>query len=884
MNQLNQRPQVIYLKDYQVPSHIIDTTHLDIRIDTHKTRVISTLQVRGNPASQTSHNQLQLHGGKMLELVSVAIDGVELDASGYSMAGTDLLLADCPAAFQLRTECLIEPQNNSSLEGLYKSGGMFCTQCEAEGFRNITFYLDRPDAMSVFTTRISAPKEQYPVLLANGNPLEQGDEGDDRHFAVWHDPFPKPAYLFAMVAGDLVRHADSFTTCSGRPVTLHIFVEAHNSHKCEHAMASLQRSMRWDEKVYGREYDLDLFMIVAVDDFNMGAMENKGLNIFNSDCVLADPDTATDAMFERIESIVGHEYFHNWSGNRVTCRDWFQLSLKEGFTVFRDAEYTADMYSRTVKRIDDVTVLRTAQFAEDSGPMAHPIRPASYMEINNFYSVTVYEKGAEVVGMIHTLLGPERFRKGSDLYFDRHDGQAVTTDDFVTAMEDASGIDLTQFKRWYCQAGTPTVKVWDEYDQQTQEYRLHLQQSTPPTPEAEHKLPFLIPLRMALLDAQGQALQPHWPQQACAINKDGSEAVIAMTAEQQSICFSGVSSRPVPSLLRGFSAPIKLDYPYTQQQLLFLAQHDDDGFNRWEAVQRLLLRALQEVINEATLGEAVNEELLTLLAGLLDDTELDAAMVARLILLPSEAYLSELQDQVDVDLIYTCRETVRAYIAQNLQAELEACYTRCQDQGPFSQDGQAIGRRALKNTCLLYLAALEDEAHLALAQAQYHAQANMTDVNAALQAIIALDDQVAEIALADFFGRWQQDAQVVDQWFALQAGVNQPGRIDKVTALLEHSAFDIKNPNKVRSVLGGFMRSSINFHAADGSGYAFIATQIIALNAINPMMAAALSKPLGRYKKHTPDRQVLMRAQLQRILASQPSKDVYEVVSKALAQ
>ncbi|MDP6968359.1 MAG: aminopeptidase N [Gammaproteobacteria bacterium] len=881
---MNQQPPVIYLKDYQVPSHIIDTTYLDIHIDIHKTRVISTLQVRRNPASQAASSHLQLHGGKLLELVSVSIDGKQLAANSYSREGTDLVLPDCPAVFELRTECLIEPQNNSSLEGLYQSGSMFCTQCEAEGFRNITFYLDRPDAMSVFTTRISAPKSQYPVLLANGNPLEQGDEEQGRHFAVWHDPFPKPAYLFAMVAGDLVLQADSFTTSSGREVALHIFVEAHNSHKCEHAMAALQRSMRWDEQVYGREYDLDLFMIVAVDDFNMGAMENKGLNIFNSDCVLADPDTATDAMFERIEGIVAHEYFHNWSGNRVTCRDWFQLSLKEGFTVFRDAQYTADIYSRTVKRIDDVTVLRTAQFAEDGGPMAHPIRPASYIEISNFYSVTVYEKGAEVVGMIHTLLGPEMFRKGSDLYFERHDGQAVTTDDFVSAMEDASDIDLSQFKRWYCQAGTPTVKVWDEYNQQTQEYRLHMQQSTPPTPEAEHKLPFLIPLRMALLDAQGQALKPHWPAQACVLSSDANEAVIAMTAEQQTFCFTGVSSRPVPSLLRGFSAPIKLDYPYSKQQLLFLAQHDDDGFNRWEAVQRLLLQALQEVMDEVSLGDAVDDRLLALLASFLADTDLDAALVARLMLLPSEAYLAEMQDQVDVDLIYACRETVRAYIAQNLQAELEACYSRCQDHGPFAQDGQAIGRRALKNTCLLYLSALGDEAHLALAQTQYDAQANMTDVNAALQAIIALDDQAAETALAQFYSRWQQDAQVVDQWFALQAGVNQPDRIDKVKALMQHPAFDIKNPNKVRSVLGGFMRSAINFHAADGSGYAFIAQQIIALNAINPMMAASLSKPLGRFKKHTPERQALVREQLQHILANQPSKDVYEVVSKALAQ
>jgi aminopeptidase N len=881
---MSEQAKVIHLKDYQVPSHIIDTTHLDVFIDERNTRVTSTLKVRKNPASNSTSSDLFLHGGKMLSLVSVAIDGKLLAGEAYEQQDTDLLLTACPEEFELQTVCLIEPQNNTSLEGLYKSGGMFCTQCEAEGFRNITYYLDRPDAMSVFTTRISAPKAEYPILLANGNPIEQGEEAEERHFAVWHDPFPKPAYLFAMVAGDLVRHADSFTTCSGRKVDLHIFVEAHNAHKCEHAMASLKRSMLWDEEVYGREYDLNLFMIVAVDDFNMGAMENKGLNIFNSDCVLADPNTTTDSQFERIEGIVGHEYFHNWSGNRVTCRDWFQLSLKEGFTVFRDAQYTADMYSRTVKRIDDVTLLRTAQFAEDGGPMAHPIRPESYIEINNFYSVTVYEKGAEVVGMIHTLLGADLFRKGSDLYFDRHDGQAVTTEDFVAAMEDASGVDLTRFKRWYGQAGTPTLSVRDEYDAQTKEYRLHVHQATPATAESDNKLAFQIPLRMSLLDSAGKALPVAWPEQASAINAAGTEAVVSVLEDQQTYVFADIAERPVPSLLRGFSAPVKLDYPYSQDQLMFLAQHDDDGFNRWEAVQRLLLKALQDVMDEASIGEAVDQPLLDLLASLLTNTELDAAMVARLVLLPSEAYLAEMQTQVDVDLIHICRETVRAYIAQNLQAELEACYARCQDLGAFSQEGEAIGRRALKNVCMLYLSTLEDEAHLALAQAQYDAQANMTDVSAALQMLIAMDDDSAQAALDDFYGRWQHDAQVVDQWFALQSGANQAGRIDQVKALLEHAAFDIKNPNKVRSVLGGFMRSPINFHAADGSGYAFIAGQIIALNSINPMMAAALSKPLGRYKKHTPERQGLVREQMQRILEAQPSKDVYEVVSKALAQ
>ncbi len=891
---MSEQPQVIYLKDYQVPSHIIDSTFLDVHIDDQNTRVICTLQVRKNPLSEAQSHDLLLHGGTLLQLEKAFLDGVEMTPARLIKQGTNLLLKDCPEQFEVKTECLIEPQNNTTLEGLYKSGGMFCTQCEAEGFRNITYYMDRPDAMSVFTTRISADKTKYPVLLANGNPIEQGEQAGGCHYAVWHDPFPKPAYLFALVAGDLVRYGDSFTTSSGREVTLHIFVEAHNSHKCAHAMESLKRSMKWDEDVYGREYDLDLFMIVAVDDFNMGAMENKGLNIFNSDCVLADPNTSTDAQFERIEGIVGHEYFHNWSGNRVTCRDWFQLSLKEGFTVFRDAQYTADMYSPTVKRIDDVSLLRTAQFAEDSGPMAHPIRPDSYMEINNFYSVTVYEKGAEVVGMIHTLLGADLFRKGSDLYFHRHDGQAVTTEDFVVAMEDASGVDLTRFRNWYSQAGTPTINVRDEYDATQQEYRLYVSQSTPATPESDTKLPFHIPVRMALLQGLdnnasarqgvGNSMAVSWPEQVSAIAADSNEAVLSITEAQQTFVFTGIAARPVPSLLRGFSAPVKLDYPYSNQQLMFLAQHDSDGFNRWEAVQRLLLQALQAVMNEETIGDAVAQPLLDLLSDLLRNEQLDPAMVARLVLLPSEAYLAEMQTEIDVELIHICRESVRCYIAQSLQSELEGCYARCQDDGPFSQSGEAIGHRALKNVCLMYLTTLEDEAHLALAQRQYEKQANMTDVSAALQAMIAMDDDAAAIALENFYSHWYQDAQVVDQWFALQSSANQAGRLEYVKELLRHSAFDIKNPNKVRSVLGGFIRSAINFHAADGSGYAFIAEQVILLNSINPMIAAGLCKPLGRFKKHTPERQVLIREQLQRIIDTNPSKDVYEVVSKALVQ
>ena len=880
---MTQNSQVTYLKDYQVPDFIIETTDLDIRVGDEYTSVVARLKVRRNPASSEPSSELILQGGKDIKLQDVMMDGLILDESNYDLDGSELAIYQCPEAFELTTECLIQPQLNASLEGLYKSGGMYCTQCEAEGFRNITYYLDRPDALSVFTTRISAPKASYPILLANGNPVDQGDLENGEHYAVWHDPFPKPAYLFAMVAGDLVRQDDEFTTQSGRKVDLQIFVEAHNSHKCDHALASLKRSMLWDEQNYGREYDLDLFMIVAVDDFNMGAMENKGLNIFNSDCVLADPATSSDAMFERIEGIVAHEYFHNWSGNRVTCRDWFQLSLKEGFTVYRDAQYTADTYSAAVKRIDDVTVLRTHQFAEDASPMAHPIRPASYIEINNFYSVTVYEKGAEVVGMIHTLLGDDLFRKGSDLYFDRHDGQAVTTDDFVAAMSDASGISLDQFKHWYSQAGTPTLAVTDHYNAINNEYSLTVVQSTPATAECEVKLPFHLPLRVALLDTKGKELPLQLQGSESVL---GSNCVLNITQAQQTFIFEGIAEQPTPSLLRGFSAPVKLDYAYTEEQLLFLASKDQDGFCRWEACQRLLIEATERAMGFMSQAShyQLKDSLVTMLRTSLVDETLDPAMVAKLVQLPSEAYLAETQTIVDVDLIHTAREAIRLAIATALESELLYCYQRCHDTGVFSQTGKAIGQRALKNICLYYLNALDQALYQTMAQDQYALQANMTDVGAALHILIGhKNSELAAPLLADFYQRWQGDAQVVCQWFAMQCGASRPGLLGQVNALLDHNAFDIRNPNKVRSVVGSFIRSAINFHAVDGSGYAFVGDMILKLDGFNPMIAAGLAKPLGRFKRQTKDRQQLMVSQLQRLNQAELSKDVFEVVSKALS-
>ena len=880
---MTQNSQVTYLKDYQVPDFIIETTDLDIRVGDEYTSIVARLKVRRNPASSEPLSELILQGGKDIKLQDVMMDGLILDESNYDLEGSELCIHQCPEAFELTTECLIQPQLNASLEGLYKSRGMYCTQCEAEGFRNITYYLDRPDALSVFTTRIRAPKASYPILLANGNPVDQGDLENGEHYAVWHDPFPKPAYLFAMVAGNLVRQDDEYTNQSGRKVDLQIFVEAHNSHKCDHALASLKRSMLWDEQNYGREYDLDLFMIVAVDDFNMGAMENKGLNIFNSDCVLADPATSSDAMFERIEGIVAHEYFHNWSGNRVTCRDWFQLSLKEGFTVYRDAQYTADTYSAAVKRIDDVTVLRTHQFAEDASPMAHPIRPASYIEINNFYSVTVYEKGAEVVGMIHTLLGDDLFRKGSDLYFDRHDGQAVTTDDFVAAMSDASGINLDQFQHWYSQAGTPTLAVTDNYNAISNEYSLTVAQSTPATAECEVKLPFHLPLRVALLDTKGKELPLQLQGSESVL---GNNCVLDITQAQQTFTFEGIAEQPTPSLLRGFSAPVKLDYAYTQEQLLFLASKDQDGFCRWEACQRLLIEATERAMGfmSQTSHYQLEDSLVTMLRTSLVDETLDPAMVAKLVQLPSEAYLAETQTIVDVDLIHTAREAIRLAIATALESELLACYQRCHDTGVFSQAGKAIGQRTLKNICLSYLNALDQTLYQTMAQDQYALQANMTDVGAALHILIGhKNSELAAPLLADFYQRWQGDAQVVCQWFAMQCGANRPGLLGQVKTLLDHNAFDIRNPNKVRSVVGSFIRSAINFHAVDGSGYAFVGDMILKLDCFNPMIAAGLAKPLGRFKRQTEDRQQLMVSQLQRLNQAELSKDVFEVVSKALS-
>ncbi|NBA94296.1 aminopeptidase N [Pseudomonas sp. R5(2019)] len=881
-----EQPQVIYLKDYQAPEYLIDETHLTFELFEDHTLVHAQLVMRRNPARGPGLPPLVLDG-QALELLSVKLDDVELAAADYQLTDNDLTLQPKAARFTVDSSVRIHPETNTALEGLYKSSGMFCTQCEAEGFRKITYYLDRPDVMSRFTTTLSAEQHRYPVLLSNGNPIASGPGEDGRHWATWEDPFMKPAYLFALVAGDLWCVEDKFTTMSAREVTLRIYVEPENIDKCQHAMNSLKKSMRWDEEVYGREYDLDIFMIVAVNDFNMGAMENKGLNIFNSSCVLARAETATDAAHQRVEAVVAHEYFHNWSGNRVTCRDWFQLSLKEGFTVFRDSEFSADVNSRTVKRIEDAAYLRTHQFAEDAGPMAHAVRPDSFIEISNFYTLTVYEKGSEVVRMIRTLLGADSFRKGSDLYFERHDGQAVTCDDFIKAMEDANGVDLTQFKRWYSQAGTPRLAVSETYDSAAQTYSLTFRQSCPATPDKAQKLPFVIPVELGLLDAQGNEIALRLAGESAAV---GNTRVLSVTEAEQTFTFEGIAAKPLPSLLRGFSAPVKLSFPYDRDQLMFLMQHDSDGFNRWEAGQQLSVQVLQELIGHYQQGQAlvIDQRLVTALASVLGNHQLDPAMVAEMLSLPSEAYLTEISEVADVDAIHAAREFARKALADQLFDALWARYQANREvskQTAYVAEAEHFARRSLQNIVLSYLMLSGKPEVLAATLDQFEASDNMTERLTAL-AVLVNSPFTAEraTALASFAERFKDNPLVMDQWFSVQAASTLSGGLQRVRELMQHPAFTMKNPNKVRALIGAFAgQNLINFHAADGSGYRFLADLVIELNALNPQIASRQLAPLTRWRKYDAARQTLMKGELERILASgELSSDVFEVVSKSL--
>ncbi|WP_409292784.1 aminopeptidase N [Pseudomonas sp. KCJK9058] len=882
-----EQPQVIYLKDYQAPEYLIDETHLTFELFEDHTLVHAQLVMRRNPARGAGLPPLELDG-QQLELLRASLDDQELQPGDYRLDADSLTVQPKAERFTLDTSVKIHPESNTALEGLYKSGKMFCTQCEAEGFRKITYYLDRPDVMSTFTTTVIAEQHRYPVLLSNGNPIGSGPAEDGRHWATWEDPFMKPAYLFALVAGDLWCVEDSFTRQSGREVTLRIYVEPENIDKCDHAMVSLKKSMRWDEEVYGREYDLDIFMIVAVNDFNMGAMENKGLNIFNSSCVLARAETATDAAHQRVEGVVAHEYFHNWSGNRVTCRDWFQLSLKEGFTVFRDAEFSADMNSRTVKRIEDVAYLRTHQFAEDTGPMAHPVRPDSFIEISNFYTLTVYEKGAEVVRMVRTLLGTEGFRKGSDLYFERHDGQAVTTDDFIKAMEDANGVDFTQFKRWYSQAGTPRLEVSEAYDAAAQTYSLTFRQSCPQTPDKAEKLPFVIPVELGLLDAAGNDLPLQLAGEDAA---QGTSRVLSVTEAEQTFTFQGIQAKPLPSLLRGFSAPVKLSFPYDRDQLMFLMQHDSDGFNRWEAGQQLSVQVLQELIGQHQRGEALklDQRLITALGTVLGNESLDPAMVAEMLSLPGEAYLTEISQVADVDAIHAAREFARQQIAEHL---FDALWARYQANRAVSRStayvasAEHFARRSLQNIALSYLMQSGKQQVLDATLEQFEHCDNMTERLTALAVLVNSPFEAERAkALEAFAEHFKDNPLVMDQWFSVQAASTLPGGLARVKALMQHPAFTLKNPNKVRALIGAFAgQNLVNFHAADGSGYRFLADLVIELNALNPQIASRQLAPLTRWRKYDDARQALMKGELERILASgELSSDVYEVVSKSLA-
>jgi len=902
----NSSARTTYLKDYRPTTFVIETTQLEFDLFEDHANVVSKLLFKRNSiAIDEADSNILVLDGQMLVLEKLLLNGIQLNDTQYILDDDSLTIPELAAClgsdepvteFTFECHTRIEPQNNTALEGLYKSKKMFCTQCEAEGFRRITYYLDRPDVMSKFTTIISADKEKYPVLLSNGNKTASGavENQADRHWVSWEDPFKKPSYLFALVAGNLLSLDDNFTTCSGRNIALQIFVEEKDIDKCDHAMLSLKNSMKWDEEVFGREYDLDIFMIVAVDDFNMGAMENKGLNVFNTSCVLANPKTTTDLFFQRVEAVVAHEYFHNWSGNRVTCRDWFQLSLKEGFTVFRDSEFSADMGSRTVKRIDDVAFLQTVQFAEDGGPMAHSVRPDSYMEISNFYTVTIYEKGSEVVRMIHLLLGSEMFRAGSDLYFERHDGQAVTTEDFVKAMEDASGIDLLQFRNWYSQAGTPALTVNGAYDQKSQQYTLSVSQSCPDTPGQSDKKAFHIPLRIGLLDASGNELPLILEGDT---NSSSLDRVLSVTQSTQEFVFQQIETEPVPSLLRGFSAPVRLDYKYTQDQLLFLMVHDTDGFNRWNASQLLAIDIIDDL--QAALGQGQGQELRlpqslvsaysTVLNSVLSDPELDKAMVAQLLSLPTQGLLIERTKIADVDAIYQVREFLADGLALQLEALFAKVYQDNLSKEVFRADAGSVAQRALKNLALSYLLRTKKDQYTEICQSQFIEASNMTDQLAALRCLVNSDSDSVEpikaAALASFYSQFSHEPLVVDQWFVVQATCQLAGSLSRVKALLDHQDFDIKNPNKVRSLIGAFCsQNHSGFHALSGEGYEFLADQVLRLDKLNPQIASRLLTPLTRWRKYSQARGELMLQQLRRI-KEEPnlSKDVFEIVEKSTA-
>ncbi|MBU1690977.1 MAG: aminopeptidase N [Gammaproteobacteria bacterium] len=874
--------QTINLADYAPPSFLIDTVNVDIDFRRDEALVTAQLSVHRNPAVNTANAPLVLDG-EDLELISIRLDGVPMSPDSYRLGAGHLTLADLPDAFCLETVTRIHPDGNTRLSGLYRSANGYFTQCEAQGFRRITWFLDRPDVMSRYTVTLHADKAAFPQLLANGNPVASGDEDGRRHWAKWQDPFPKPCYLFAMVAAKLDVLRDSYRTMSGLEVQLAIFVEPGKLDQCAHAMSALKKSMHWDEQTFGLECDLDHYMIVAVGDFNMGAMENKGLNIFNTKYVLARQDVATDVDYENIDRVVAHEYFHNWTGNRVTCRDWFQLSLKEGLTVFRDQEFGADVHHRSVARIREVRGLRAAQFPEDSGPMAHPVRPASYIEINNFYTATVYQKGAEVVRMIQTLIGKPAFRRGMDLYFARHDGQAVTCDDFVAAMAEASGADLSQFMRWYEQPGTPHVAATGRYDAASQRYILRLSQSCAAMPGQAAKQLYHIPVAIGLVGPDGQDLPIH-----LAGADSGSRAsrhVLSLCGETQEFVFEDIPVAPVPSLLRDFSAPVVLEYAYSDADLAHLMAHDSDPFNRWEAGQRLANRLI--IAATATLSAggtpAWPASFAQAAARVLVNADTDPAFAAEALSLPSEATLAEQLDVVDPNALHAARNGLRRFLTEHLGAEFLACYERLAPRGSYRPDLVDVGRRALRNVCLGYLCEADSPSTRALARQQFDTADNMTDQFASLSVLAQSEGEERLQALDAFYQQWQGEALVVDKWLQVQATSRCPNVLNEVKRLVEHPAFDLRNPNKVYSLLRAFGSNHVHFHAADGSGYRFLAKQTRQLDAVNPQVASRVARCFDRWRKFDASRQAHARAALE-ILRNHAglSRDLFEIVDKQL--
>jgi len=861
----NVTPKTIYLKDYTPAPYKVAHVNLSFELLEDKTIVQSEVQYIKNPESEST---VLILNGQDQTILSVDIDNIPFHR--YKVADNKMTIADAGDQFTLKIRSEIDPASNTALEGLYKSQGTYCTQCEAEGFRRITFFQDRPDVLSTFTVRIEGDKSKYPVLLSNGNLIDSGELGNGRHFTIWNDPFPKPCYLFALVAGDLIRIEDSFKTMSGRHVDLHIYVRTGDEKQCDHAMQSLKKSMKWDEEKYGREYELDLFNIVAVSDFNMGAMENTSLNIFNTALVLAHQETATDSDFMSVEGVVAHEYFHNWTGNRVTCRDWFQLSLKEGFTVFRDQEFSSDMNSRAVQRIDDVNSLRRLQFSEDASPLAHSVQPDQFIEISNFYTKTVYEKGAEIIRMQHTLLGEEKFRKATDLYFERYDGHAVTCDDFVQCMADASGRDMSQFFLWYKQAGTPTLNITSQYNAAQQTFTLTLKQSQPDTSGQTDKKPLHIPVAVGLLSQDGAETQ--------------ATKILELTEREQSFTFNHVKTRPVPSILRGFSAPVKLITDLTDDDLRLLQLKDTDGFNKWEAGQTLALRTIERVManSEANISQYVDD------FGMMIDQGVsgkgDKALLARALTLPAIAFISQTQEVIDPADIDQARTHILKAIKRAHKDALVRLYEQNRNTGEFAISPEAMGRRALQNTVLELLTVSNGTGCATRAKAHYEHADNMTDIVAALSCLSDSTQPERDEVFADFYRRFNGYPLVVDKWFSLQAIANRSEIFDDFAKLRHHQNFNIKNPNRVRSLYSAFaINNPVKFHDPSGQGYGLLRDVIIELNKINPQIAARQVVPLREWRRYTPTLQSHMKEALQSIIDTPNlSNDVFEVVSKSL--